>query len=98
MLKKRKRVTEPEARYFMKQLLDALQYMHGRRVIHRDLKLGNLFLTGDMQLRIGDFGLATVVREDGERKKYACDVFLCTYECDCVIVSCDAQYLPPCNL
>ena len=70
MLKKRKRLTEPETRFYLKQMLEALRYLHGRRVIHRDLKLGNLFLTSDMQLKIGDFGLATVVRTDGERKKY----------------------------
>jgi serine/threonine protein kinase len=46
MLKKRKRLSEPEVRYFMWQLLEALSYMHGTKVIHRDLKLGNIFLTG----------------------------------------------------
>lgn len=33
--------------------------MHGNRVIHRDLKMGNIFLNEDMDLKIGDFGLAT---------------------------------------
>ncbi len=70
MLKKRKRITEAETRYYLKQLLEALRYMHGRRVIHRDLKLGNLFLTDNMQVKIGDFGLAAVLRADGDRKKY----------------------------
>ncbi|KAI9139727.1 kinase-like domain-containing protein [Paraphysoderma sedebokerense] len=72
MVKKRRRLTEPEVRYFMLQLLDAVKYMHQENVIHRDLKLGNLFLTGDMQLKVGDFGLATLVKHDGERKKTIC--------------------------
>lgn len=46
MLKKRKTLTEAEVRYFMWQLLDAVAYMHKTKVIHRDLKLGNIFLTG----------------------------------------------------
>jgi serine/threonine protein kinase len=56
----------------MWQLLDAVRYMHRRSNIHRDLKLGNLFLTKDMNLKIGDFGLATNLKHDGERKKTIC--------------------------
>jgi serine/threonine protein kinase len=33
--------------------------MHSNRVIHRDLKLGNIFLNENMQIKVGDFGLAT---------------------------------------
>ncbi|XP_072319656.1 serine/threonine-protein kinase PLK1 [Eucyclogobius newberryi] len=70
--KRRKAVTEPEARYFMLQLLKGVQYLHNNRIIHRDLKLGNIFLNDDMVLKIGDFGLATKIQFDGERKKTLC--------------------------
>lgn len=50
----------------------ACQYMHSRSVIHRDLKLGNLFLDANMDLKVGDFGLAALVRFPGERKKTIC--------------------------
>lgn len=46
--------------------------MHDRSVIHRDLKLGNLFLDHNMNLKVGDFGLAALVRFPGERKKTIC--------------------------
>ncbi|KXS15147.1 Pkinase-domain-containing protein [Gonapodya prolifera JEL478] len=72
LLKQRRRLTEPETRLYMVQLLTAVRYMHLNRVIHRDLKLGNLFLSKDMQLKIGDFGLAAVIKHDGERKKTIC--------------------------
>jgi polo-like kinase 1 len=42
----------------MLQLLETLEYLHNNKVIHRDLKMGNIFLNTDMQLKIGDFGLA----------------------------------------
>ena len=50
----------------------ALQYLHSHRVIHRDLKLGNLFLNDKMELKVGDFGLATKLDFEGERKKTVC--------------------------
>uniref|UniRef100_A0A1A8BVS1 Serine/threonine-protein kinase PLK n=3 Tax=Nothobranchius TaxID=28779 RepID=A0A1A8BVS1_NOTKA len=70
--KRRKAVTEPEARYYMAQLLKGVQYLHNNKVIHRDLKLGNIFLNDDMDVKIGDFGLATKIEFEGERKKTLC--------------------------
>ncbi|NWT12350.1 PLK1 kinase, partial [Vireo altiloquus] len=70
--KRRKALSEPEARYYLRQTILGCQYLHSHRVIHRDLKLGNLFLNDDMEVKIGDFGLATKVEYDGERKKTLC--------------------------
>ncbi|XP_054724562.1 serine/threonine-protein kinase PLK1-like [Uloborus diversus] len=72
MHKRRKTFTVPEARYFMRQILLACKYMHDNQVIHRDLKLGNLFLNDNMELKVGDFGLATRISFEGERKKTLC--------------------------
>ena len=71
LLRRRKRFTEPEARFFMVQLIGACHYMHNNQVIHRDLKLGNLFLDRKMNVKVGDFGLAALIENPGERKKYA---------------------------
>ena len=54
------------------QIISALRYLHSHRIIHRDLKLGNLFLSAKMELKIGDFGLATKLEFDGERKRTIC--------------------------
>lgn len=69
LLRKRRRYTEPEARFYLVQLIGACEYMHNNSVIHRDLKLGNLMLDEEMNLRVGDFGLAALVKFPGERKK-----------------------------
>ncbi len=69
LMRRRRRYTEPEARFYMVQLIGACEYMHDNSVIHRDLKLGNLMLDKDMNLRVGDFGLAALVKFPGERKK-----------------------------
>ncbi|QRV75901.1 Serine/threonine-protein kinase [Ceratobasidium sp. AG-Ba] len=72
MLRRRKRYTEPEARFFLIQVIGACQYMHSHQVIHRDLKLGNLFLDREMNVKVGDFGLAALIEKPGERKKTIC--------------------------
>ena len=59
-------------RFYLAQILEAVKYMHANRVIHRDLKLGNLFLGQNLAIKIGDFGLATRIEHDGERKHTVC--------------------------
>ena len=72
LFERRKKLTEIEVQCYMIQLIKALQYLHSHRVIHRDLKLGNLFLNDKMELKVGDFGLATKLDFEGEKKKTVC--------------------------
>ncbi|ODV86988.1 hypothetical protein CANARDRAFT_6551 [[Candida] arabinofermentans NRRL YB-2248] len=72
LLKNRKLVSEPEVRFFMTQIVGAIKYLHRRRVVHRDLKLGNIFFDPDMNLKIGDFGLATVVSSSSGKRYTIC--------------------------
>ncbi|KAJ9068428.1 Serine/threonine-protein kinase plk1 [Entomophthora muscae] len=72
LLYRRKTLTEPEVRFYLLQLLSALEYFMENRVIHRDLKLANVFVTEDMTLRIGDFGLAGKLEEGQDRRTTRC--------------------------
>ena len=72
MIKRRKRITEPETAYLMYQLLQAVKYMHTQLVIHRDLKLGNLFLDKHTNIKVGDLGLATRLESVDEKRKTIC--------------------------
>lgn len=45
------------------QVLEAIQYAHARLVVHRDLKPSNIFVTLDGQVRLLDFGIATLLDE-----------------------------------
>lgn len=42
-----------------KQIIEGLKYIHDNNIIHRDLKLSNIFISFDGIIKIGDFGLAT---------------------------------------
>ena len=72
LLKRRKKLTELEVQCYANQIIKALKYLQSHRVIHRDLKLGNLFISEKMEIKVGDFGLATKLEFDGERKRTVC--------------------------
>uniref|UniRef100_A0A7N5ZVE9 Serine/threonine-protein kinase PLK3 n=1 Tax=Anabas testudineus TaxID=64144 RepID=A0A7N5ZVE9_ANATE len=70
--KARHTLTEPEVRYYLRQIISGLKYLHSRGILHRDLKLGNFFVNENMELRLGDFGLAAKLETFEQRKKTIC--------------------------
>lgn len=58
----KKRIREELIMSYFVQVLHALQYIHGQRILHRDLKTSNLFLM-DMKrtVKLGDFGISRVL-------------------------------------
>uniref|UniRef100_A0A8C7N771 Serine/threonine-protein kinase PLK2 n=1 Tax=Oncorhynchus kisutch TaxID=8019 RepID=A0A8C7N771_ONCKI len=72
ILKARKVLTEPEVRYYLRQIVSGLKYLHEQEILHRDLKLGNFFVSETMELKVGDFGLAAKLEPAGNRRKTIC--------------------------
>jgi polo-like kinase 1 len=72
LIKRRRRLMEIEVQTYILQLINGVKYLHGNRIIHRDLKLGNFFLSDKMELKIGDFGLAAKLEFDTEKRHTVC--------------------------
>jgi serine/threonine protein kinase len=58
-----------------KEILEGIDYIHAKELIHRDLKPGNIFLEGDIQhptVKIGDFGISKFIWEDSMEQGLVC--------------------------
>ena len=66
----KRQLSEIEIKHYCFELLLAIEYLHKRNIIHRDIKLSNVLLNEKMEVRLCDFGLAI---ENGlERQKNIC--------------------------
>lgn len=66
------KLSEIEARYIIKQVVEGLLYLHKHNIVHRDMTLTNLLLTKDMRVKIADFGLATQLNSKDEKHMTMC--------------------------
>ena len=63
ILRQRGAVSANAAVYILRQMASALQYAHGRKVVHRDIKTANTMWTTEKHVKIMDFGLAKLMEE-----------------------------------
>ncbi|XP_059624413.1 probable serine/threonine-protein kinase At1g54610 [Cornus florida] len=61
------RLTEPQVKCYMQQLLSGLQHCHARGILHRDIKGSNLLIDNSGMLKIADFGLANYFQPKQKR-------------------------------
>jgi serine/threonine kinase 38 len=58
LLMKKDILTEPEAQFYIAEMVLAVEAVHKMNCIHRDLKPDNILLTIDGHLKLSDFGLS----------------------------------------
>ncbi|XP_076447696.1 uncharacterized protein LOC143284666 [Babylonia areolata] len=57
-------MSEPSTRRLFRQIVSAVHYMHQNSIVHRDLKLENIILDSEGNVKIADFGLANYFSYD----------------------------------
>lgn len=56
-VRKRRKLAEPVAKYFFKQIVEGIGYIHSKNILHRDIKLDNILLDDKGHIKIADFGV-----------------------------------------
>ena len=66
---KKKPFPESQILDYITQICLALQHLHKKKIIHRDLKCGNVFLMKSGIVKLGDFGISKGLKITGEKAK-----------------------------
>eukprot|EP01064_Diplonema_japonicum_P027828 TRINITY_DN4130_c0_g4_i1.p1 TRINITY_DN4130_c0_g4~~TRINITY_DN4130_c0_g4_i1.p1 ORF type:complete len:751 (+),score=204.76 TRINITY_DN4130_c0_g4_i1:59-2254(+) len=57
-----KGLPQDQALHYFAQICMAMRYLHDKKILHRDIKCANIFLTANNVVKIGDFGISTILR------------------------------------
>ena len=59
-VKKRTKLNEKTSKFIYKQLITSLQYIHSKKIIHRDIKLDNILIDLNNNIKLCDFGVGKI--------------------------------------
>lgn len=59
-------ISKEQVRNYMRQILECAKYLHDNKVMHRDFKPSNVFVSSNGALKCGDFGIARAFPKPGE--------------------------------
>ena len=62
-----RKFTEEQTKFFIANMVAALEFVHSKNIIHRDIKPENLVFDSDGYLRTTDFGIARVLRPENHQ-------------------------------
>lgn len=66
----KRKISEDEARWFFRQIISAVEYLHAHCIAHRDLKPENILLDAQNSIKLNDFGLSNFVQPEKKMKTF----------------------------
>jgi serine/threonine protein kinase len=63
-VRKRRKLNENIAKIFFKQIVEGLGYIHSKGILHRDIKLDNILLDSKGKIKIADFGVGKLAKQN----------------------------------
>jgi len=63
-VRKRSKIYENIARFIFRQIVEALQYIHSQNIVHRDIKLDNILIDLQNNIKICDFGVSKSIKKN----------------------------------
>lgn len=58
------RFSEKEAKPIIIQLIDAIKYLNSCKIVHRDIKLANVLINQNFEIKLADFGFAKLLDDN----------------------------------
>ena len=71
-IKKRNKLPEKTAKFIFKQLLQSIKYIHSKNIVHRDIKLDNILIDLNNNIKLCDFGVGKCISNNNEILKEQC--------------------------
>ena len=62
-VRKRSKLNETTAKFIFRQIIEALQIIHSHNIVHRDIKLDNILIDLQNNIKICDFGVSKQIRK-----------------------------------
>ena len=66
-VKKRRKLSEKKAKFLFKQIILGIQYIHSKNIVHRDIKLENILIDLNNNIKICDFGIGIILNNPTQK-------------------------------
>ena len=75
-VQKRRKLPEKIAKFLFIQIIKGIQYIHSKNIVHRDIKLENILIDFNNQVKICDFGIGKILNSPDEKLYDKCGTLI----------------------
>ena len=75
-VKKRRKLSEKTAKFLFKQIIEGIEYIHSKNIVHRDIKLENILIDLKNNIKICDFGIGKILNNKNEKLYDQCGTLM----------------------